>query len=82
MADIVKPDDFAVGRIEERDMEAGEVEGILCGTSGISLGLSQGVLRTECPPLCFDDPKDAAIDAEGIVRRAIIRLVFLDAVRS
>jgi len=47
MADIVKPDDFTVGRVKKRNVKAIEVKWIVGCTARVSFGLSEDVLRTE-----------------------------------
>ena len=69
MADVVEPDDLAVGRVEERDVQAVEVEAGdgRVGAAGVSLRLDEDVLRAERDLLCFDDAQQASIDNEGVV---------------
>ena len=43
--DVVVPDDFAVGRIQKRNLEASEVEGAIGESLGVTLGLREHALR-------------------------------------
>ena len=47
VTDVVMPDDFAVGRVEERNSIATIVEGTVCDPFAIPFGLRQHTLRAK-----------------------------------
>lgn len=70
VADVVVPDDFAVG---------GVVEGGGLGESlGVALGLGEDVLGAEGEFLGFDGGDDLAVEAEGVVGGAVGGGVFAE----
>lgn len=58
MADVVVPDDFAVGGVEEG--------GGLWESLGVALGLGEDVLGAKGEFFGFDDGDDLAVEAEGV----------------
>lgn len=78
MADIVKPDDFAVSRVKKGNMKAVEVEWIVSRASRISFGLCKHVLRTESEFLCFNDPEQYGVNIQRVIGGTVGRFVFFN----
>ena len=72
----MEPDLFAVGRVEERDLQASEVERAPSHRPRVALGLGKRLLGRHADPLGLHDAEDLAINREGVVCRASIRGVF------
>src|SRR5205823_13328571 len=80
MPDIVEPENLAVSRVEERNVETAKIEPVPGRAARVTLGLHQRVLRTEAEFLRFDDAEERAVEAERIISRTVARLVLRDSV--
>lgn len=67
VTDVVEPDHLAVRRVEERDVEPREVEGVARQPARVALGLGESVLGADGEALGLDDADDAITDAQGVV---------------
>src|SRR6516165_925091 len=74
MADVVEPEDFAVGGVKEGHAEAVEIEGAASDTAGVAFGLGEDVLGSEGDLLGLDDTEGLPGDAEGVVGGAVGRV--------
>ncbi len=72
------PDDLAVGRVEERNSVAPIIERAVRYTFRVAFGLSQNTLRPKSQLLRFDDSKNLAVRAKGIIGGAVGGLELLD----
>ena len=77
---VVEPGDFAVGRVQERNAEATEIEAALREATGVALRLDENILRAEAELLGLDDPQDVAVRTQRVVCRALVGWVFLQGV--
>ena len=77
-ANVVVPDDFAVGGVEEGDAEGPGSVGGLGEAFGIAFGLQEDVLGAEAEFFGFDDAEEMAVAAEDIVGGAIGGFEFFD----
>jgi hypothetical protein len=68
---VVKPDLFAVRRLEERGAEPVEVERCALEAPGLALSLDQDALRAHGQPLGPHDADDPVVEPEGVVGRAL-----------
>ena len=78
VADVVVPDDLAVGGVKKWNAERAGGDGGLGDAFGVALGLEKNVLRTDGELLGFHDADDEAAAAEGVVGRPIGGVEFLD----
>jgi hypothetical protein len=67
VADVVVPDDLAVGGVKKRNAELAGSDGRLGDAFGVALSLEENVLRTDGELLGLDDADDEAATAEGVV---------------
>lgn len=65
---VLKPEDLAIRRVEERASHAVEVEPPSFETARVPLRLSEDVLWTHGDLLCLDDADDLVAEPERIVR--------------
>ena len=72
------PDDFAVGRVEERNLQSVPVPRSLERACRVTLGLLQDVLRVHSHLLCFNDAEKLAAYEQSVVSRAARCGQFLD----
>jgi hypothetical protein len=78
VANVMVPDDLAVGGVKKRYAVAAEVQGACCQSLGVPFGLAQYVLWAEREFLRFDDAEDLAADAEDVIRWAGLGGIFFD----
>jgi hypothetical protein len=78
MSDVVKPENLAVGRIEERSAELPLVLRLLIDGLRVTLGLDEDALRAERELLGLADTKAAATVEKGVVGGADGRLELLN----
>ena len=71
VADIVEPEDFAVGRVQERHPEAAKVERAVPDALRVPLRLGQHVLRPQGHTFPFDDPQRPACDEQPVISRPV-----------
>jgi hypothetical protein len=70
------PDDLTVGRIKEWHSVAPEIELAISHSLAVPLSLRQNALWPQGQLLCLDDPENSAIDAQGVIGRAVCSFVF------
>ena len=78
MADIMKPDDFAVGRVKKRNVKAVEVKWIVGRAARVSFGLGEDILRTEGESLRFNDAEQNRVNVQRVIGRPVVSLVLFD----
>src|SRR5205823_1697250 len=78
VADVVIPNDFAIGGVEKRNPEAAEVKGALDHAPRIALRLREDVLRTERELLCLNNSQNPTADGERIIGRPALGRKLLD----
>ena len=81
VANVVEPDDLAVGRVQERAAQAGEVVGAPVDAAGVPLGLGEDVLGPHGHLLRLDDADDVLVEPERVVGWAVRRLFLLGPAR-
>jgi len=78
VSDVVIPDAFAIGRVEEWNTVAPKVERAVSKSLGIPFGLTKNALRPQRQFLGFNNANYRSIDTEGVVGRTICGLELLN----